>query len=135
MLIGSSIAISQKALVIFGGGAVCFSFGTFWTPGVYTIAPTAQLDNQQFWRYAETLTTAHGQKPLISSIAVKSVLSNRKSETVTSPRCKIDSAVEFERLVVAGQPMVLESTDLGSCKDLWTNEYLKLKIGADREVR
>src|SRR5690348_1766071 len=37
LLIGHSITTSGKSLIIMGGGAVCFSFGTFWNRGCYTV--------------------------------------------------------------------------------------------------
>lgn len=38
LLVGSSIKYVNGSLIIMGGSAVCFSFGTFWNRGCFTLA-------------------------------------------------------------------------------------------------
>ncbi|RAL67187.1 hypothetical protein DID88_007964 [Monilinia fructigena] len=40
----------------------------------------------------------------------------------------------FDRILDAGKPVILEGLDVGLCIEKWTPEYLKDKIGAEREV-
>lgn len=50
------------------------------------------------------------------------------------PRVKILSSEEFDHIVKTNKPAILKESDLGSCTDIWAPDYLKEKIGSEREV-
>lgn len=49
-------------------------------------------------------------------------------------RLKINSSDEFQTVLRAGSPAIIEGLNLGTCIKEWTPEGLKEKIGGDRKV-
>ncbi|KAK5000385.1 tRNA methyltransferase ppm2 [Elasticomyces elasticus] len=129
LLVGChTIDVEHGHILVVGGGATCFSFGTFWSPSTYlseTPAHTtwhlqgvkkAREDAEQF--------PVHGALPQTGS-----------APTITRiPRLQIRSGDEFAEIIRKGRPVILSDFSIGGCTQLWTNEYLKERIGADREV-
>ncbi|KAK2746352.1 tRNA methyltransferase ppm2 [Myotisia sp. PD_48] len=132
LLIGhSSVSVGSDALLILGGGAVCFSFGSFWNQGVHMLKQASS--NAPEWSILESPT-----QRLASSTHEPVVNSSKSSEIspdpVTVPRVKINTAIEFQAIIEASQPVLLEGLDIGLCIRLWNKDYLKSAVGADREV-
>ncbi|KAL2069793.1 hypothetical protein VTL71DRAFT_14472 [Oculimacula yallundae] len=136
LLIGSTTIAVGQSLVITGGSAVCFSFGTFWNKGNYTI----QLPD------SETKTSQGGVRPtdvwrLIRTVAAetpsKSIDFQQFAKPVTMssvPRIQLRAAADFSRILESAVPVIIEKADIGPCVTKWTTDYLKEKVGAEREV-
>lgn len=140
----SAIGVDNR-IVIMGGGAVCFSMGTFWNTGIRTITV---LQQQRFlsldwvqeqretaatYQYVETLhaETETSLMPAKSNAADKQTDPNSTTNVASRP---LISAEEFESIMQTRRPAVFQSQDLGPCVDSWTNEYILEKIGASRPV-
>jgi tRNA wybutosine-synthesizing protein 4 len=143
LLIGPTVSCLGSSLVIMGGSAVCFSFGTYWNKGCYTIcdtnAPCAGQDDDRIdqstvrkgtWRYLHTVAAAspveNRQTPLPLGLSKKS--------SVNVPRIRVTDPIDFQQVMQTSRPVILEDLDVGPCTSKWTTEYLKGHIGADREV-
>jgi len=143
LLIGPTVSCVGSSLVIMGGSAVCFSFGTYWNKGCYTIrdtnAPCIGQDDDRInqstagmetWRYLHTVAAAspieNRQTPLPLGLSKKS--------SINVPRIRITDPMDFRKIVQTSSPVILEDLDVGPCTSKWTMEYLKDHIGADREV-
>ena len=50
-------------------------------------------------------------------------------------RVRITSPEDFEQILQAAVPVVIEGLDIGSCQKKWTDSYLKETVGPEREVR
>jgi tRNA wybutosine-synthesizing protein 4 len=146
LLVGHSVTSSGKSLLIMGGGAVCFSFGTFWNKGCYTLSLPNRSPNPSLtrfgnkpvptpepWKYLKTVEMESASKVGASSVVTASQQMKAK-EPIVIRRKKISSASDFVAILASAQPVVLESLDLGPCTDFWTNEYLLDRIGRDRQV-
>ena len=137
LLIGSSLVSIGDSLLVLGGSAVCFSFGTSWNKGCYTLrvvdgAGKGGLQSPvegPRWRYMHTAAPA---KP--TGLSGGAPLQLSANAMVSTPRVKIGSAVEFDQILQSAKPAILEGLDLGQCTELWTSDYLKEKVGATREV-
>lgn len=133
LFIGSSAILIDDDLVVVGGGAVCFSMGTFWNEGVYTLSTSDNLEvnSPKPWQFLKTTQSER------NTSATKQFLLDPISavtETIRVPRQSISSSEEFSKLVVSAKPIVLEKQDLGPCCRLWTDDYLTERIGPEREV-
>jgi tRNA wybutosine-synthesizing protein 4 len=143
LLLGPTVSCVGGSLVIMGGSAVCFSFGTYWNKGCYTIrdtnAPCAGQANDRInqstagmetWRYWHTVAAAspveNCQTPLPLGLSKKS--------SINVPRIRITDPMDFQKIMQTSCPVILEDLDVGPCTSKWTMEYLKDHIGADREV-
>lgn len=144
LLIGHSIATSSRSMLIMGGGAVCFSFGTFWNKGCYTVSPAEEDGGNQKsdkqttgssgpWSYLNTVDSESSHPP---KVALRpSPLENQKPrEPITIARKKISSWTDFAAILSSAEPVILEGLDIGSCTDLWTNSYLLDRIGQHRDA-
>ena len=154
LLVGfSATAISPHEILITGGGAVCFSMGSFWNKGFLSITTVDTCDPQQ-WSVAvhQPEVAAQTQPPAEQSVSTKSkgkdkdkgekkktqtetrVSAAMKITTATVRRLKPQSSDDFVQLLTASKPAILEGLDIGPCTKLWTLDYLKEKVGADREL-
>jgi len=140
LLIGIAVADSGHSFVIMGGSAVCFSFGTFWNRGCYSFNTTQQscghgeaISVKQAsiapWRFIRTVT---GLQPIDKLRGPHSTTAVRNPLAVF--RVRVTSTEHFDQLVRAAHPVILEQLDIGPCCTKWTTEYLKEKIGIEREI-
>lgn len=131
----------RNQLLLMGGSAVCFSFGTYWNKGCYTLSlAEAGLDpdvpymdstnSTGVWGYLETV---EGDLPTLTSQVLPHVTGKNQTPTAI-PRFNIKSAVDFDTIVNASKPIVLENLDIGPCTALWTHDYLIEHIGEQRKV-
>ncbi|APA15606.1 hypothetical protein sscle_15g103760 [Sclerotinia sclerotiorum 1980 UF-70] len=142
LLIGTSAVSSGDKILIMGGSAVCFSFGTFWNKGCYSLtvkrSDTSEASNGVTydtlhgpWKFMRTIDGAPSPKTISTSLL--SATPGTQS-LVKVPRVKLNSSMEFDKILDAGKPIILEGLDTGVCTKEWTSDYLKDKVGADREV-
>ncbi|KAF2451370.1 LCM-domain-containing protein [Karstenula rhodostoma CBS 690.94] len=131
LLVGTSAAAaSGNEIILAGGGAVCFSMGSFWNTGHFSITlqggkspePTSTGDPQQFSQPdGKRSTKKKGLRPALPS-------------STDIGRIRIDSSENFAEALAASKPVIIENLNIGPCKDLWTIDYLKEKLGAERQV-
>ena len=123
-------------LVILGGGAVCFSFGTFLTEGTFLLKCSESISPNTWSVVPESRYTNRNQ-PQGSSGGLQDIYSETsKGESFLSvPHVRIDTASQFEQVVANGKPVIIEGCDIGPCTSLWTKEYMVKAVGQDRKVR
>lgn len=131
MLIGHTVVCTkQDSILITGGGAVCFSFGTWWNEGNYTLSSSAQSS----WRLTHDSPISMmptREKALPIPLQDKtSKGSDRIPEGVAIKRVQIESAEDFDLILTTSKPVILENLDIGRCTSTWTPQYLKDKIGS-----
>ncbi|KAF2083381.1 LCM-domain-containing protein [Saccharata proteae CBS 121410] len=102
--------ISENEILITGGGAVCFSMGSFWNTHHHVL------------RLSPPTPPAHSEPP------------NPRSTITQIPRVQLHTAAEFDALVAAGQPAIITNLALGPCTQLWTPDYLLSCVEPDRTV-
>lgn len=131
LLVGATAVSTKQGLLIVGGSAVCFSFGTYLNKGCFTLLPDANSKASTSWKYFRTVEPSSYQEPP-KTLQLESSCSQANIELL--PRVCISSSADFEKLVQTGLPVILEGLDIGSCTTKWTAQYLKDKIGVDRQV-
>lgn len=126
-------------LLVLGGGATCFSFGTYWnTAAVLTVS---RSDTGTSWHLQEHQSSdpAPVQPRSTDELPPAPLQPQAENgsdlpEAISVPRKRLWSPVEFERVLASSTPVVLSGLNLGSCTQTWTNEYLKGRINAERKV-
>ncbi|OJJ50914.1 hypothetical protein ASPZODRAFT_148300 [Penicilliopsis zonata CBS 506.65] len=121
-----SCNINQDGVLILGGGAVCFSFGTFWNEGTWVLQ-RAEQSAQSPW-ILRPIPVKPAAKTLPSPSPVNS------DDSIRIPRVHVRTAAEFQEIVSIGKPVVIEGSDIGPCSESWTKEYLCRAVGSDRKV-
>jgi tRNA wybutosine-synthesizing protein 4 len=134
LLVGhASSAVTPNQVLLLGGGAVCFPFGTVWTEGTWTLS-SADSPVENDWtlvREDAQPAKATADKP------AKNKLKTFKSTTnvASIPRVQIQTAIQFQQVLADGKPVVIERSDIGPCTERWTKEYLVNAVGSERAVR
>ncbi|GJD01968.1 leucine carboxyl methyltransferase [Colletotrichum higginsianum] len=128
-IVGSSVVpYGNGNLAIVGGGATCFSMGTCWTAGSYSFRfddgrtvrqsdIALPLSQPETVKYLETVEVTTGDKEAV-------VQSLAPVEMRTIPRVQVETAEEFLKILEAGKPVVIEGSDIGPCKSIWSADYL-----------
>ncbi|RDW85720.1 hypothetical protein BP5796_04045 [Coleophoma crateriformis] len=138
LLVGVSAMSCDNSILIMGGSAVCFSFGTFWNKGCYTLSLPNEVQKMSTedassrrlaWQYSNTIDAAMPAKQAHEPPTI-----DQPHNLVTIPRRKLNSVVDFQNVLSAGKPVVFEGLDIGPCKEKWTSDYLKDQVGPDRMV-
>ncbi|KAK3304463.1 methyltransferase-like protein [Chaetomium strumarium] len=135
----SAVSLPDGSVVVVGGGATCFSMGTFWNSGVFCFhipsagdTAAAVSSSSPRWVHEKTIDVIPGQRS--SPAAAKAETSNGTARITTIPRLELETADDFLKVVRKGRPVVIEGLDLGSCVSAWTLDYLADKVGKDRKV-
>ncbi|WQF81475.1 Putative JmjC domain, methyltransferase Ppm1/Ppm2/Tcmp, rmlC-like jelly roll [Colletotrichum destructivum] len=138
-IVGSSVvSYGNGNLAIVGGGATCFSMGTCWTAGSYSFRfddgrtvrqsdIALPLSQPEPVKYLETVEVTTGDKEAV-------VQSLAPVEMRTIPRVQVETAEQFLKILEAGKPVVIEGSDIGSCKSIWSANYLVNNVGPERKV-
>ena len=141
LLVGAGIsAASRNEIVVAGGGAVCFSMGSFWNECYLTITPS-QTQEAKEWcvLHAQADLTAPANPASMQQndrkLQSKKGKNNSKvSKSTKVPRVQLHTQEDFAALVAKSQPSIITGLNIGPCTELWTLDYLQEKLGADREL-
>ena len=155
LLVGfGAAAIQDHGVVVLGGGATCFSFGTYWNPGCYTLTNEEETYKAP-WHIHEcseesavaksgaesSMTSAGHQDVMATDMTLSETQKHEEPSMLTRPvasvqipKISIASNSDFERIVAQARPVILEHLSLGPCMTNWSSNYLKEKIGLNRIV-
>lgn len=135
LLVGHSSFLSHKNVYLIGGGAVCFSFGTYWSDCLITLStnqgqvqPLMPLPTHK----SEQILRHDGKTVMVLSSSAP--VTGATSASVVQTK-SIECAHDFEELVGQSCPAMCRANQLGACMTDWTLDSLKSKIGSDRKVR
>lgn len=142
-MIGASAVVSNKQLLVFGGGATCFSMGTFWETGSFSVDLPDCIRANETTSNKITIQAAPVFMESSKVVAIGSKANNdatlqaeeQQPSIVPIPRVKVESSDEFEKVLKDGKPVVIEGLNLGECVKNWTPDHMVTAIGADKEVR
>lgn len=148
LLVGHSVFSSKGALIIVAGGAVCFSFGTFWNQKVWTMqaqfssgeeGPVWSLERNTEWRMlsAPPIPQQKTETDDQTTQSVTTLVNNADNIPTVGAiqRGRVETARHFDQIIDRSNPFVIEGLDLGSCVTEWTLDNLERKIGTGRPVR
>jgi tRNA wybutosine-synthesizing protein 4 len=135
-MIGSSVLSSGRQFTVLGGGAVCFSMGSFWETRQWRFALPSGNDYQEpapahIWckflespkilgKSQDTDATPHSEE---------------KGPTIVQiPTLKLTSNEQFRKLLQDGKPVVIKGLNIGVCLSNWTPEYMVEQVGREKQV-
>jgi tRNA wybutosine-synthesizing protein 4 len=137
-MVGSAIVSSSSELVVLGGGATCFSMGTFWDTGVYKVDLTNAISEIPSIQPAESspVSIYYQDSPKLThpTTTIEQHELTFKPSIKSIARIKLQSKSDFEQLVQNRRPVIIEGLDLGGCVDKWSPEYMVERIGETKEV-
>ena len=140
LLVGVSTLLDKDdTLVIMGGGATCFSMGTFWNKGCYSIPRfwasiggqnSRSRDSDEPWKFSRLLEVTE-EPPPRETLPPSGQTHITRAEI---PRVRITDKSSFMEILKRGRPVVIEGDSPGACVQAWTSEYLTQKVGPERKV-
>jgi tRNA wybutosine-synthesizing protein 4 len=137
-MIGSSALALDKTLIILGGGATCYSMGTYWQTDMYSI-DMSDVANQRpsSPMLPHSLSLEFLQSHKFTSrpkadTALAGIL--HQAELKPIPRLRLDSQDQFLEILRARTPVIIEGLDLGPCLQKWNSNYMVDRVGGDKEV-
>lgn len=138
LLIGHSAISSQDSVAIAGGGAVCFSFGTYWNRGILSLN-TRNHSHPQVWKlhHEQGQVSGNSQQATNPEVLTEGTPSSLQflNPNIGISTVRVEQPRDFERVVNNSHPVVIEGLDIGPCTSEWSLEALKLKIGWNTSVR
>jgi tRNA wybutosine-synthesizing protein 4 len=154
LLVGvGAVSISPGEIVLAGGGAVCFSMGSYWNEDPITILPGIAQGAKSWRRVVPSQTSGTagtagtaGTEGTAQANTAETTLSDRRgragvekrlttaARTTEIARVHIQSSDDFGKLTALSKPAIIEGLNIGPCTDLWTLDYLKEKLGPEREL-
>ncbi|KAL2016509.1 hypothetical protein VTK56DRAFT_3437 [Thermocarpiscus australiensis] len=142
LLVGhSAVIMPDRSVVVTGGAATCFSMGTFWNSGVFSIRIPAAGDQGQAisapasrWVHEKTIDIVPGEPSLPLPAGTKPRDGGERAHITAIRRLRLETEADFLKIVREGRPVVLEGLDLGNCVSTWSLDYLVDKVGRDRKV-
>lgn len=117
---------SKTTRLSFGGGATCFSFGTYWNRSLVAFHPENVAYEVTNWqprpepRPARVTYEEDSTPPAVVT----------QVQIIEAP---LPGPELFQHLLKDDKPVILRGCNLGPCTSLWTPEYLKSTLG-DRQV-
>jgi tRNA wybutosine-synthesizing protein 4 len=146
-MIGSSIIPHDDSLLVMGGGATCFSMGTFWETGIYKVHMSDHILDS-IYRTSRPFASSKFTPDFIGSRKFSNVSAPTISDDVGSlhrreheiqvtpvPRIQLESAEQFQKILRDGKPVIFKSYSIGLCQSKWSPEFLVSQIGANEKVR
>lgn len=140
-MIGSSVLRVDNSIVVFGGGATCFSMGSYWQGGASTISihnkpvhwmeswPPPIMDSVRPQLLCSRKFIGSTQMSLQrNSIEVEASITN-------IARTRLETPQQFQDILEAAVPVVIEKADFGDCVQKWTTTYMIDRVGHDTQVK
>ncbi|KAM0352848.1 hypothetical protein ACHAPU_001730 [Fusarium lateritium] len=137
-MVGSSSVVLNSRLVVIGGGATCFSMGTFWDTGVYKIDIAEVASQISSVSPLANLPVALGYQgsPKLTHPTTNIGQPNQRPDAsiTTIRRVQLQSRSDFEELIQNRKPVIIQGLDFGSCIEKWNPEYVAQCVGETRKV-
>ena len=135
----NKLSTEGGALLVMGGGATCFSFGTHWNADCMLIKPDyLRQDEEAGWRLVDISKLE--SPPKARDVSQQELADDETSDktymplSVAIPRSKLGRSQKVARTFEAGKPVIFEDCNIGPCRERWSSDYLKAKLGSDRQV-
>ncbi|KAK4164974.1 tRNA wybutosine-synthesizing protein 4 [Cladorrhinum sp. PSN259] len=127
----STVALGGGQIVTMGGGATCFSMGTFWNKGVYTLRFSSDKSSL-LWVHQKTIDIIAGERSFMAQ--KQPANGDVRAQIKSIERIKLKTKDDFVKIVRTGRPVIVEGLDLGSCVSSWSLEYIAEKVGKESKV-
>ncbi|GJN78048.1 tRNA methyltransferase ppm2 [Purpureocillium lilacinum] len=136
-MVGCGAVTSSTGVLLVGGGATCFSMGTFWEAGVYSIKiPGAESDEHSINHGKPAIEYSETRRVVSTGGPSDPAKTHGEDVTITQvPRIRLGPEdATFDEVLLDAKPVILEGLNLGACVEKWTPQYMVEKVGDDTEV-
>lgn len=141
LMIGSTIASVDNSLIVVGGGATCFSMGTYWETGIYKVTISGGLHHtiHEGCSNSDTDRIELLESPRIVGCSRSNTIDDDeplkgKPTISVIPRLSVTTPEQFEDILREGVPVILEGLHLGNCTRFWTSSHITDAVGQTKKV-
>lgn len=125
LLTGFNMDFLGDDVLFYGGGAVCFSFGSYWAP----VIAVDLMGKRKLLNLSKSLHATVEDK------TKRSRGTSERSFLTEIPFISVASVEQFKELCQNEKPFIMSGQDIGPCTRLWKDpQYLIHMVGADREI-
>ena len=132
LLIGHCTFVSEHFVIILGGGAVCFSFGSYLNADAIVLSKERDFIVQMLNNKGDLGSTPPSTESLASE--APNGKNSLQHQELGIKHIQIQTSKEFEQILDTGLPVIMGNTDLGVCTAQWTLDRLKTRVGGHRKV-
>ena len=134
LLVGHSALWDGRGLAVIGGGAVCFSFGSYNNQHVWRLNVDLTVETE-VWKYqGRDINTKVAKRFKLTANDTRGDEKGRTKLFIPIPRKSLDYSSSFACSIHKSKPFVIEGSDFGCCVEKWTTQYLKRHVGPSRKV-
>lgn len=140
-MIGSSTLSLDDALIVLGGGATCFSMGTFWETGSYLIKildkNMRQVEGALVERAIDRIEFVGSRRVVGTSLGRAAHFEDNSMHPGPSKvsRISITTTAQFDDVLKQGVPVIIEGAEIGSCVQSWSPSCVVERVGFDTKVQ
>lgn len=136
LLVGhNAVNTGRGQVLIVGGGATCFSFGTYHNKSAWVLQWEESTQTWQTTDHSWTASKARSDpRPDGRTSVTQASVPGPRPRVVARLGPQDHEAQDYDRVLAARQPRAFAGLDLGSCLQKWSFTYLQETIGVDREV-
>ncbi|KAG5953471.1 hypothetical protein E4U53_005463 [Claviceps sorghi] len=140
LMIGSSMLRVDDSIVVLGGGATCFSMGTYWHGGASTISIyNKPIEWMKTWpsKLCSLQPQFIGSRKFLGSNhrdLQRKGFNMAEASVMTVARIKLETPQQFREILQNAMPVVIEKADFGDCAKKWTASYIIERVGHDTQV-
>ncbi|EXJ95824.1 hypothetical protein A1O1_00948 [Capronia coronata CBS 617.96] len=123
----SSHRTAKETTLLVGGGATCFSFGSYWNPGCWLL----------YYQEPGVSSPWALVKPTPSELSPSPIPASKEGPShppISVEAIRLCNEQDFAHVLREGTPKILTSLDIGSCVSVWTPTYLVSKVPASKSV-
>ena len=136
LLVGHSThrTVNETSLIV-GGGCTCFSFGSYWNSGAWTLYFREQGIMAPWALCKPKPPVSTKQKGLL--LTYTKGIQGAPAEPVQVASTTIATSGDLSILIsnsTDSQPIIIKDLDLGPCTQLWTPAYFKSRTSATRKA-
>ena len=128
----SSHRTAHETTLIVGGGCTCFSFGSCWNNGAWLMHDRV-MGLFKPWVYVKPKAPSPPESRHPNTVLPAS-RELRSQAPIQISTATIICDVDFQNIVSASAPKLLDCLDIGPCTKLWTLSYLKSRTSQSRKV-
>ena len=140
LLVGHSTIYDGEGLVVLGGGAICFSFGSYLNTNIWRFTPEGK-GRDAAWKLMPRESSPpdeerSAKRQKLTILPSNPCSSGYSGDFIPVKRIQANGLHFFQKKIKRGswKPCVFESVNVGPCVTKWTTEYLKKAVGVQRQV-
>lgn len=123
-----------EELVIIGGGATCFSFGTYWNDSCFHVALHDRHSTFSWQTLPPPAPSPERRPAACRQSSSYGPRNGTDGHGYTVLQRELNDGADFDCVQNKAKPVVFHNLDIGPCVHTWNPDHMRSAVGADRSV-